>query len=44
MGSHLIAHADAASRDADPAAVNCEAKSPAEVFGTRPPDGLKRGG
>lgn len=44
MASHLVAHADAASRDADPAAVHCTAKSPAEVFGKRPPDGLKRGG
>ena len=33
MGSHLIAHADAASRDADPAARGGLPRTPAEVYG-----------
>lgn len=33
MGSHLIAHANAASRDADPAARGGMPRSPAEVYG-----------
>ena len=43
MGSHLIAHADAASRDADAAARGCAVESATAVFGTGPPDGRKRG-
>jgi copper chaperone NosL len=34
MGSHLIAHADAASRDADPVARGGMSRTPAEVFST----------
>jgi len=33
MGSHLIAHADAASRDADPDAKGGTPRTPAELFG-----------
>ena len=33
MGSHLIAHADTASRDADPDAKGGTPRTPAEVFG-----------
>lgn len=40
MGSHLIAHADAASRDADPDAKGGTPRTPAEVFG---PGGLPGG-
>ena len=40
MGSHLLAHADAASRDADPAARACASVSVEELFGPAgPPDG-----
>ena len=40
MGSHLLAHADAASREADPDAREGTPLSPAEVFGpSGPPDG-----
>lgn len=40
MGSHLIAHADAASRDADPDAAGGRPQTPAEVFGPGgPPQG-----
>jgi copper chaperone NosL len=40
MGSHLLAHADAASRDADPDAREGTPLSPAEVFGpSGPPSG-----
>ncbi|WP_242343699.1 nitrous oxide reductase accessory protein NosL [Anaeromyxobacter terrae] len=40
MGSHLVAHADAASRDADPAAQGGVPASAAEIFGPAgPPDG-----
>jgi copper chaperone NosL len=40
MGSHLVAHADAASRSADPDAAAGTPLSPAEVFGPAgPPDG-----
>jgi copper chaperone NosL len=40
MGSHLIAHASAASRDADPEAAGGTQVSPAELFGPAgPPDG-----
>ncbi len=40
MASHLIAHATAASRDADPAASGGAPVSPREVFGpVGPPDG-----
>jgi len=34
MGSHLIAHADAASRDADPDAKGGRPRTAAEVFGS----------
>jgi copper chaperone NosL len=44
MGSHLMAHADAASRDADAASAGCRAVSAEEVFGSRPSDGRKEGG
>jgi copper chaperone NosL len=40
MASHLVAHASAASRDADPAAAGGTPVSPAELFGPDgPPDG-----
>ena len=40
MGSHWIAHADAASRDADPAAKGGSLVERSEVFGSGgPPDG-----
>jgi copper chaperone NosL len=40
MGSHLVAHAGAASRDADPAATGGAPASAAEIFGpSGPPDG-----
>ncbi len=40
MGSHLVAHADAASRAADPAAAGGTPLAAAEVFGAGgPPDG-----
>jgi copper chaperone NosL len=43
MSSHIIAHADAASRDQDPAARNGERLSPRDVFGAAgPPDGAPR--
>ena len=43
MGSHLIAHADAASRDQDPSARGGAAVAPSEVFGaTGPPVGEAR--
>jgi copper chaperone NosL len=43
MSSHIIAHADAASRDQDPAARNGEQLSPRDVFGAAgPPDGAPR--
>lgn len=42
MSSHLIAHADAASRAGDPAAQGGEAVAPAELFGPAgPPDGAR---
>jgi copper chaperone NosL len=41
MGSHLIAHADAASRDADPEAKGGTPRTPSEVFG---PGGRPGGG
>jgi copper chaperone NosL len=40
MGSHLLAHADAASRDADPEAAGGSARTAADVFG---PGGPPRG-
>jgi len=44
MGSHLIAHADAASRDGDPAAHGCAGVPTTEIFGrSGPPDGKKKG-
>jgi copper chaperone NosL len=44
MGSHLLAHADTASRDADPAAAGGVSVALAEVFGpSGPPDGLPHG-
>jgi copper chaperone NosL len=39
MGSHVIAHADAASRDADPDAAGGSPLTPAEVFGPAGPPG-----
>jgi copper chaperone NosL len=39
MGSHVIAHADAASRDADPDAKGGAPRTPAEVFGPGGPPG-----
>lgn len=39
MGSHVIAHADAASRDADPAARGGSALSAADFFGAALPGG-----
>jgi copper chaperone NosL len=44
MGSHLIAHADASSRDADSAAPGCGPVTAEEVFGAAPPDGRQGGG
>lgn len=44
MGSHLIAHTDAASRGGDPAARACAAVPTTDIFGpSGPPDGRKRG-
>jgi copper chaperone NosL len=37
MGSHLLAHADAASRDADPMAAGGAARTAADVFGPKGP-------
>jgi copper chaperone NosL len=37
MGSHLLAHADAASRDADPMAAGGDARTAADVFGPKGP-------
>lgn len=42
MGSHLIAHADAASRGLDPDAASCAPRSPREVFGAGGPPGGAR--
>lgn len=39
MGTHLIAHADPASRDADPDAQGGTPRTPAEVFGPGGPPG-----
>lgn len=39
MASHLLAHADAASRDADPAARGGAPVSPREIFGPAGPPG-----
>ncbi len=45
MGSHLMAHADPASRGADPAARGCAPVSAGEIFGhDGPPDGTRKGG
>lgn len=42
MGSHVLAHADAASRDADPATKGGTPVSPREIFGpTGPPGGAR---
>lgn len=43
MGSHLIAHSDALSRDADASAAGCVALTAQEVFGASPPDGRTGG-
>jgi copper chaperone NosL len=42
MGSHLIAHADVASRDADPEAKGGSPRTAAEVFGAGGPPGAAR--
>ena len=42
MGSHLIAHADAASRDADPDAKGGTPRTVAAVFGPAGPPGAAR--
>ncbi len=39
MGSHLLAHVDAASRDADPAAAGRRPLAPSDVFGAPLPPG-----
>jgi copper chaperone NosL len=39
MASHLMAHADAASRDADPDATGGTPRTPADVFGPGGPPG-----
>jgi copper chaperone NosL len=39
MGSHLLAHADAASRDADDAAAGGSPRAPLDVFGPKGPPG-----
>jgi copper chaperone NosL len=41
MGSHLVAHADAASRDADPEAKGGTPLQPSDVFGPAGPPGSK---
>ena len=44
MGSHIVAHANTASRAADPTASACAPLSPEELFGPAgPPDGKKAG-
>ena len=43
MGSHLIAHTDSTSRDADTAARGCAGVSAQEVLGALPPDGRTGG-
>lgn len=42
MGSHWIAHADAASRDADPAAAGGAPVAAREIFGAAGPPGGRR--
>jgi copper chaperone NosL len=42
MGSHLVAHADAASREADPATRGGAAVPPREIFGPSGPPGAAR--
>lgn len=43
MGSHLVAHVDAASRDHDAATRDCARISVQEIFGPQgPPDGVRR--
>lgn len=44
MGSHVIAHADAASRGRDSSARGCANVAATEIFGSLPPDGRKKGG
>jgi copper chaperone NosL len=43
MGSHLLAHADAASRDADPAVVGGSPRAPGELFGPGGPPASEAG-
>jgi copper chaperone NosL len=43
MGSHLIAHASAASRDEDPAMRGCAGVSPQAVLGSSPLSGRQEG-
>jgi copper chaperone NosL len=43
MGSHLVAHADAASRDRDPAARGAQAVPGDDLFGPSGPPGAKPG-
>jgi copper chaperone NosL len=44
MGSHLVAHADASSRDGDAAISGCAPITAKEVFGAAPPNGRQKGG
>ncbi|MET0619919.1 MAG: hypothetical protein ABW056_06550 [Thermoanaerobaculia bacterium] len=43
MGSHLVAHADASSRDADAAISDCAPITAQEVFGAGSPNGREGG-
>ena len=43
MGSHLVAHADAASRASDAATAGCAAIGAAEIFGPAGPPGPRKG-
>jgi copper chaperone NosL len=43
MGSHLIAHGTAASRDEDAPARSCDRVPASELFRSGPPDGRKGG-
>jgi copper chaperone NosL len=42
MNSHIVAHADAASRASDPSASACAPLAPSELFGAAGPPGGKK--
>jgi copper chaperone NosL len=44
MGSHVIAHSDAASRSADPSAAGCSNVAVTDIFGPSGPPGSREGG